>query len=137
MKRLLIGAVSAAALAAFSLPAASSAIAVGQSGYGHPYCEQGAATCTELNQYTGSYTGHDEPSLLFYSNTAGSRNNATYRMTLPTDPPALPRQNGSGGALHLPPPPPLWVRVALSRHPPPPHPGGSPARAPPAPPPAP
>src|SRR5215471_12913807 len=48
MKRLLIGAVSALTLTAFSLPAASSALAAGGPEYGHPFCEQNAATCTEL-----------------------------------------------------------------------------------------
>src|SRR5260370_41334358 len=91
-------------------------MAVGETGYGHPYCEQGSTTCTELNQYVNGYTGHDEPSLLFYSNTPGSGNNATYRMTLPTDPPALPRQDGSGGRLHFPPHPPFWVGPAVCGH---------------------
>src|SRR5260370_42438471 len=100
-------------------------MAVGETGYGHPYCEQGSTTCTELNQYVNGYTGHDEPSLLFYSNTPGSGNNATYRMTLPTDPPALPRQNGSGGLLTSHPPPPVWIGLARYGPPTAPHPGGS------------
>src|SRR5260370_13609248 len=52
--------------------------------------------------YAGySYVGHDEPSLLFYSGTAGARNSYISRLTLPTDPPNQPTQNGSGGTFHL------------------------------------
>jgi hypothetical protein len=41
--------------------------------------------------HTG-YVGHDEPSLLFYSNNAGAGYNNTWQMTLPQDPAALPTQ---------------------------------------------
>ena len=73
MKRLLIGAVSVLSLAAFSLPS-TAALAMtpsaSSSEYGstQPFCIQQNFACTELNQYVGGYTGHDEPSLLFYSN---------------------------------------------------------------------
>ncbi|HEY2576122.1 MAG TPA: hypothetical protein VGI74_07415 [Streptosporangiaceae bacterium] len=43
------------------------------------------------------YIGHDEPADLFYSNKAGSGNNATWQMVLPKDPPTPVKQNGSGG----------------------------------------
>ena len=43
------------------------------------------------------YIGHDEPALLFYSNTPGSGNDVTYSMRLPTDPTTNPTQTGSGG----------------------------------------
>ena len=43
------------------------------------------------------YIGHDEPATLFYSNTPGSGNDVTYQLKLPTDPPTLPKNNGSGG----------------------------------------
>jgi hypothetical protein len=125
VKRLLIGAVSALSLAAFSLPAASSALATSHSGYGHPFCSQNAVTCTELNQYVGAYTGHDEPSALFYSNTAGSGNNATYSMTLPTDPPSLPRQNGNGGTFNFQLHPAFWFGMAMCDDQSAPNPGGS------------
>src|SRR5260370_22308404 len=105
-------------------------MAVGETGYGHPYCEQGSTTCTELNQYVNGYTGHDEPSLLFYSNTPGSGNNATYTMTLPTDPPALPRQDGSGGTFHFQPNPPFWFCLANCRAQSPPNPAGNSFRPP-------
>jgi hypothetical protein len=34
----------------------------------------------------GHYVGHDEPSVLFYSNTPGSGNHMQYNVTLPTEP---------------------------------------------------
>jgi len=73
VKRLVIGAVSAVTLAAFSLQSAT-ALATDQSEYGSggPFCSQQPFSCTELNQYIKGYTGHDEPSLLFYSNPASA-----------------------------------------------------------------
>jgi hypothetical protein len=37
--------------------------------------------------YGGTYTGHDEPALLFYSNVPGSGYTGIYRLRLPKDPP--------------------------------------------------
>ncbi|HEU5374273.1 MAG TPA: hypothetical protein VFV38_02455 [Ktedonobacteraceae bacterium] len=36
------------------------------------------------------YVGHDEPSVLFYSNRPGSGNHMQYELTLPKDPPPTP-----------------------------------------------
>src|SRR5262249_45237524 len=58
------------------------------------------ALCTEVADsigYAGEYTGHDEPSLLFYSNTPGSGNSNTYQLTLPGEPKVLPNQAGTAG----------------------------------------
>ena len=47
--------------------------------------------CTEVNQSDevfGHYVGHDEPSVLFYSNKAGSGNQMQYSGILPTEPSA-------------------------------------------------
>jgi len=55
--------------------------------------------CTEVFDpigYWGAYTGHDEPSLLFYSSARGSGNSNVYRLRLPKDPPTLPKQDGTG-----------------------------------------
>src|SRR6516164_2245856 len=93
MRRLPMAVASALALAFFTLPAGTTALA---DNYAHPYCEQNAITCAELNQPIAAYTGHDEPSVLFYSNTPGSGNNNTYTMKLPTDPPTPPAQDGTG-----------------------------------------
>jgi hypothetical protein len=41
----------------------------------------------------GSYVGHDEPSVKFISNEAGSANNITYLMKLAVDPKAAPTAN--------------------------------------------
>jgi hypothetical protein len=48
--------------------------------------------------YGGEYTGHDEPSVLFYSNTPGSGGESNYRVTIPTEPPILPKADGRGGS---------------------------------------
>lgn len=58
-----------------------------------PNCKTHNATCAELYAFAtapgqGRYVGHDEPSILFYSNRVGSGNRASYRLTLPEDPPS-------------------------------------------------
>ena len=64
-------------------------------------CEEvNSGLCPESRwnkNYEGQYFGHDEPALLFYSNEPGSGNSSLYRLTLPKDPPTLPRQDGTGG----------------------------------------
>jgi len=69
-------------------------------------CAEPATTWGELAGYKAAvkkgarvlpYIGHDEPATLFYSHTPGSGNDVTYQLKLPTDPPTLPRNNGSGG----------------------------------------
>ena len=54
-----------------------------------PECDEPTALCTEPVDsigYEGEYTGHDEPSLLFYSDTPGSGNSNLYRLKVPSDP---------------------------------------------------
>ena len=57
------------------------------------------ARCAEVQDWQDAgfeyYVGHDEPSLLFYSNRAGSGNDSTYQLTLPTQPTAAPDASGS------------------------------------------
>ena len=48
-----------------------------------------------LDRLWGEYTGHDEPSLLFYSDTAGSGNSNMYRLQIPSDPKVQPKQAGT------------------------------------------
>ena len=58
------------------------------------------------------YVGHDEPSLLFYSNEPGSGGKSQWMMTLPKDPPPVPKPNNSRSwnfQLH----PAFWFGMAL------------------------
>jgi hypothetical protein len=84
--------------------------------------------CTEIYDpigYGGAYIGHDEPSVLFYSNIAGSGNNSVYLLRLPKDPPRLPKQNGTGGTFNFQLHPAFWVGMALCDDQSAPNPGGS------------
>lgn len=79
-------------------------------------CDDNAALCTETAEpynYEGQYTGHDEPSLLFYSNTPGSGNSSVYRLTLPNDPPTQPKQDGTGGTFNFQLHPAFWFGMAM------------------------
>ena len=81
-----------------------------------PYCTARPELCTETTDpwnYQGQYTGHDEPSLLFYSNKAGSGNSNLYQLTLPSDPPTPPAQDGSGGTWNFQLHPAFWFGMAL------------------------
>src|SRR5262249_54540412 len=60
-------------------------------------CEDPFSLCTERQdnvsadpEYLGRYIGHDEPSLLFYSNVPGSGNYTQYKLVLPKDPARFP-----------------------------------------------
>ncbi len=64
-------------------------------------------------QYEGHYIGHDEPSLLFYSNTPGSGNSYKVLLRLPKDPPRLPRQDGTGGTFNFQLHPAFWFGMAM------------------------
>ncbi len=63
--------------------------------------------------YQGQYTGHDEPSTLFYSDKPGSGNQMQYRLTLPTDPATLPNQAGTGGTWNFQLHPAFWFGMAM------------------------
>jgi hypothetical protein len=63
--------------------------------------------------YNGAYTGHDEPSLLFYSNTAGAGNSNLYHLQIPSDPKVLPNQAGTGGTWNFQLHPAFWLGMAL------------------------
>src|SRR5512139_719447 len=67
-------------------------------------CAEGSPLCTEPVDsvgYEGRYTGHDEPSVLFYSDRPGSGNNQQYELTIPKDPPIPPKQDGTGGTFNF------------------------------------
>lgn len=91
-------------------------VVVSQTGHTRLECEDGSPFCTEVTDaigYGGAYTGHDEPSVLFYSNKKGSGNAMSYNLTLPKDPPTAPVQMGGGGTdtfmLH----PAFWFGMAM------------------------
>jgi hypothetical protein len=54
-------------------------------------CSSGPLMCTEVQDnyaaFGDTYVGHDEPSVLYYSNTAGAGNQNQWQLTLPKDPP--------------------------------------------------
>jgi hypothetical protein len=101
----------------------SGAATTSQWGYAHKLRCPGAPTCTETYQYLGPYyTGHDEPSVLFYSNTRGSGNHMYYGLQLPKDPPTPPYKGGTPNfELH----PAFWFGVAMCDTQSAPNPGGS------------
>ncbi|MBV9384507.1 MAG: hypothetical protein JOY82_08645 [Streptosporangiaceae bacterium] len=110
-----------AAAAVSGAAAASPARTAAQNPYKWGFCSDisHAANCTDVsNQYPnvgwgGSYVGHDEPSLLFYSNRPGSGNNDTYFVRLPKEAPVQPKQNGTGGTDNFMLHPAFWLGMAL------------------------
>jgi hypothetical protein len=96
-------------------------------------CDEGGPLCAETADpvgYNGAYTGHDEPSLLFYSNTPGSGSSQLYKLTIPSDPPTLPKQDGSGGTFNFQDRIAFWFGLALCDDQSGPNPGGSPLAGP-------
>ncbi len=94
----------------------------------HSCDDKTGVLCTEVFDsigYGGTYTGHDEPSLLFYSNVAGSGNTGVYLLQLPKDPPTLPKQDGTGGTFNFQLHPAFWVGMAMCDDQSAPNPGGS------------
>ncbi len=63
--------------------------------------------------YDGEYVGHDEPALIFYSNTPGSGNQSIYNLILPKDPPTPPKQDGTGGTYNFQLHPAFWFGMAI------------------------
>jgi hypothetical protein len=125
MRRTIIALLSSAGMVAFGLAVPASA---GANPAGKPECQDNAVVCTEVANsigYHGGYTGHDEPSLLFYSNAQGSGNSMTYSLTLPTDPPTLPTQGGTGGTFNFQLHPAFWFGMAMCDDQSSPNPGGS------------
>lgn len=76
------------------------------------FCVQ-KTICTDPNEYSEYTVGHDEPSLLFYSNSPGSGNSYVSRLTLPKDPPKLPKQDGTGGTFNFQLHPTFWFGMAM------------------------
>ena len=100
----------------------------GSSPVQRPECDENSPLCAEVYHsvgYGGGYTGHDEPALLFYSNAAGSGSSMTYQMTIPTEPPTPPTQDGTGGTNNFQLHPAFWLGMALCNDESSPNPGGS------------
>lgn len=75
--------------------------------------------------YGGSYTGHDEPAVLFYSDVRGSGYTGIYHLRLPKDPPTPPNQLGTGGTFNFQLHPTFWFGMAMCDDQSAPNPGGS------------
>jgi hypothetical protein len=93
--------------------------------------EPSGILCAEQRNNPGGneyYVGHDEPSLLFYSNKPGAGFNNVYRIRLPKDPPLLPKQDGSGGTWNFQLHPAFWFGMAMCDDQGNPNPGGAPGR---------
>jgi hypothetical protein len=85
-----------ASAAVLALPAGAQAASAGSGGYPESVCQSRDALCTDSAvPLDGEYVGHDEPSLEFKSGIAGSGNDVTYTMTLPTDPTQQPNASGA------------------------------------------
>src|SRR5437588_6534995 len=84
-----------------------SAVAPMTSTHKHINCKANAAICTEVwdsEAVFGDeiYTGHDEPSVLFYSNVPGSGNQNQWNFVLPSEPSASnPRAHGKSYTFDL------------------------------------
>jgi hypothetical protein len=79
-------------------------------------CSHGSPLCPEIAdslQTFGRYVGHDEPSLVFYSNEPGAGNSTRYQIQLPKEPPTPPRTDGTGGTFNFQLHPALWFGMAL------------------------
>ncbi len=59
------------------------------------------------------YVGHDEPSVLFYSDKHGSGYTNVWRTRLPKEPPTLPQQDGKGGVWNFQLHPAWWFGMAM------------------------
>jgi hypothetical protein len=107
--------------------------APGLSSKAHPegalhFCNTNGINCTEPSQNweefpwfkkashqapISEYIGHDEPSVLYYSNRHGSGNSNEYRIRLPKQPLTRPRNDGSGGTYDFQLHPAFWLGMAM------------------------
>lgn len=112
---LVIVAVLALALAHILTPAAAPKVHAAAATV-KPMCDVKPQLCTETKDpwnAQGQYTGHDEPSVLFYSNRPGSGNNQVYQLVLPKDPPTPPNQAGTGGTWNFQLHPAIWFGMIM------------------------
>ncbi len=112
-----ITAVVAGLLATGALRGSISKAHAASSSHKYLNCAAGAVTCSEVWDSEavfgeGHYIGHDEPSTLFYSNQAGSGNQMSYQLILPSDPsPVNPTQRGKSFNFQL--HPAFWFGMAM------------------------
>ncbi len=73
-----------------------------------------ASLCVDAyDNPTDEYVGHDEPSIEFKSSVAGSGNDVTYTVTLPSDPQARPSASGAGATWNFELRPTFWFGLTL------------------------
>ena len=101
------------ATAASAQPAAPAA-SYAQSTAKSQACITGHLLCTEVQDYEaafhGAYVGHDEPSVLYYSNVPGAGNRNQWQVTVPKDPPPSVKR-GRSWTFQL--TPTFWFGMAL------------------------
>jgi hypothetical protein len=108
MKRLF-----AALLVAGGVVAAASAAPVLA---GAKTCSENAYYCAEAAESVGygdEYTGHDEPSVLFYSSKRGAGNSNLYMFVLPREPVQQPVQSGTGATWNFQLHPAFWFGMDM------------------------
>jgi hypothetical protein len=79
-------------------------------------CDEADWLCAELAEpinYEGRYSGHDEPQMIFLSDTPGSGNSSIYKLILPKEPLLQPTQDGRGGVFNFQLHPAFWFGMAL------------------------
>ncbi len=101
------------AIGSFMFLASSGIVHARAAGTQESFCEQKAICADAYDFQQNYYIGHDEPSLLFYSNTPGSGNSYISGLTLPKDPPKLPKQDGSSGTFNFQIHPAFWFGMAM------------------------
>ena len=80
------------------------------------HCDDNAVSCAEADiniGYGGTYVGHDEPSLLFYSNTPGSGNSNMYASRCRRIRRRQPTQDGTAGTWNFQLHPAFWFGMAM------------------------
>src|SRR6266702_8387086 len=92
-----------ATLATANLAAAPAAAGAGQhAAINCEYSGMCAEVANSADVFGSEYVGHDEPSVVFYSNVAGSGNHMAYSLQLPRDPsPAHPNTPGKSYQFEL------------------------------------
>jgi hypothetical protein len=117
MKRLHLHALARCAVVlGFLAPAFAPAVHADPSSEYTLLCSRGSPLCPDINDPAdsfGRYVGHDEPSVLFYSNEPGSGNSTRYQLRLPEEPPVQPTNDGTGGTFNFQLHPAFWVGMAL------------------------